>query len=151
MRIFDGLEDGTDPAVKKWSDMQNSYARSILDHLPGVPKLRQRITQILSAKTISYGSVTLRGGKCFAIKKEPPRQQPFIVMMNSVNDVSDARIIVDPNKLDASGTTSVDWYKVSPDAKWLAVSLSSGGSEVGNLSLYDIETGKWSPAIALLM
>ncbi len=143
---FRWLEDGTDPAVKKWSDMQNSYARSILDHLPGVPKLRQRITQILSAKTISYGSVTLRGGKCFAIKKEPPRQQPFIVMMDSVNDVSDARIIVDPNKLDASGTTSVDWYKVSPDAKWLAVSLSSGGSEVGNLSLYDIETGEVVPS-----
>ncbi len=142
---FRWLEDGTDPAVKKWSDMQNSYARSVLDHLPGVPKLRQRITQILSAKTISYGSVTLRGGKCFAIKKEPPRQQPFIVMMNSVNDVSDARIIVDPNKLDASGTTSVDWYKVSPDAKWLAVSLSNGGSEVGNLSLYDIETGGMVP------
>ena len=139
---FRWLEDGQSPLVKKWSNKQNSYARSILDRLPGVPKLRQQITQILSAKTVGYGSVSLVGEKCFAIKKEPPRQQPFIVVMNSVDDVSGARIIVDPNKLDTSGTTSIDWYKVSPNGKWLAVSLSSGGSEVGNLTLYEVETGK---------
>ncbi|MDA8967898.1 S9 family peptidase, partial [bacterium] len=139
---FRWLEEGQSPLVKKWSNKQNGYARSILDHLPGVPKLRQQITQILSAKTVGYGSVSLVGEKCFAIKKEPPRQQPFIVVMNSVDDVSGARIVVDPNKLDSSGTTSIDWYKVSPNGKWLAVSLSSGGSEVGNLTLYEVETGK---------
>ncbi|MDA7893801.1 prolyl oligopeptidase family serine peptidase [bacterium] len=139
---FRWLEDGQSSVVQKWSDRQNGHARSILDSLPGVPKLRQQVSQILSARTVGYGNVALRGGKCFAIKREPPRQQPFIVVMNSVNDVSDARIVVDPNKLDSSGTTSIDWYKVSPDRKWLAVSLSSGGSEVGNLMLYDVETGK---------
>ena len=139
---FRWLEDGQSPLVQAWSDRQNRYARSILDNLPGVPMLRKQITKILSAKTVGYGSVALSGEKCFAIKKEPPRQQPFIVVMDSVDDVSGARILVDPNKLDASGTTSIDWYKVSPDGKWLAVSMSSGGSEVGNLTLYDVETGK---------
>ena len=139
---FRWLEKGQNPAVQQWSKTQNSYARTILDSLPGVPKLRKQITQILRAKTVSYGSIALRGGKCFAIKREPPRQQSFIVVMDSVNDVADARVIVDPNEIDSSGTTSIDWYKVSANGKWLAVSMSSGGSEIGNLTLYDVETGK---------
>ena len=139
---FRWLEDGQNAAVQQWSKSQNSYARSILDRLPGVPSLRKQISQILSAKTVSYGSIALRGGKCFAIKREPPRQQPFIVVMDSVNDVGDARVIVDPNEIDNSGTTSIDWYKVSPNGKYLAVSMSSGGSEIGNLSLYDVQTGQ---------
>ena len=136
------LEDGQNAAVRQWSKAQNSYARSILDRLPGVPKLRQQITQLLSAKTVSYSSIALRNGKCFAIQREPPRQQPFIVVMGSVDDVRDARVIVDPNEIDSSGTTSIDWYKVSPNGEYLAVSMSSGGSEIGNLSLYDVQTGQ---------
>ncbi len=136
------LEDFQDAAVREWSTAQNAYARSVLDALPGVDAIRAQVTEILSAETVSYGSVSHRGGKFFAIKRQPPKQQPFIVAMDSLDDVDTARVIVDPNAIDPEGTTHVDWYKVSPDGKLLAVSMSSGGSETGNLSIYDVSTAK---------
>jgi prolyl oligopeptidase len=136
------LEDFQDAAVRRWSAAQNAYARSVLDALPGVDAIRGQVTEILSAATVSYGSVSYRGDKFFAIKRQPPKQQPFIIAMDSLDDVDTARVIVDPNVIDPEGTTHVDWYKVSPDGKLLAVSMSSGGSETGNLSIYDVATAK---------
>ncbi len=56
------LENWNDPAVKKWSDTENDYARQYLDHLPNVTALRGRVTKIMEAKTISYGSVRMPQG-----------------------------------------------------------------------------------------
>lgn len=136
------LEDFTDPAVRNWSAAQNAHARSVLDSLDGVEAIRRQLSEILSAETVSFKSVTFRGGRYFAIKTQPPKQQPFIVVFDSLDDTSGATVIVDPNEIDSSGTTSIDWYKVSPDGKLLAVSMSEGGSEAGNLSIYDVATGK---------
>jgi prolyl oligopeptidase len=136
------LEDFQDPQVRDWSAAQNSYARSVLDALSGVEAIRKQVSEILSAKTVSYSSVTHRGGRYFAIKGQPPKQQPFIITLESLDQADGARTIVDPNQIDPSGTTSIDWYKVSPDGKLLAVSMSKGGSETGNLSIYEVATGK---------
>ena len=43
---FRWLEDWTDPAVKAWSEGQNGFARFVLDGLPGVAALRERVRAI---------------------------------------------------------------------------------------------------------
>lgn len=136
------LEDFQDPQVRAWSAAQNAYARGALDALPGVDSIRKQITKILSAETVSYSKLESRGEKIFAIKRQPPKQQPFIITIDSLEDVDAAKVIVDPNVIDPTGTTSIDWYKASPNGKLLAVSMSSGGSETGNLSIYDVATAK---------
>ncbi len=136
------LEDGKDPAVKAWSDAQNAYARSILDKLPGVDKIRQRVTEIMSATTVAYFDATHRAGKFFAMKDQPPKQQPFLIVAESLTDLSGERVLVDTNELDKSGTTAMNWYKPSADGKLVAVSLSKGGDEVGDVHIYDVATAK---------
>jgi len=136
------LENGSDPAVRAWSDEQNTYARSRLDKLPNVNEIRDRVTEILSAKTVSFFNLAYDGGQLFAMKREPPKQQPFIVVMPTPNDAAKARIVVDPNVLDPSGTTAVDWYIPSPDGKLVAVSLSEGGSEAGDVHVFETATGR---------
>jgi len=136
------LEDFQDPAVKAWSKDQNEHARSVLDGLDGAAVIRKQVTEILNAKTVSYSSVSRRSGKFFAIKRQPPKQQPLLITMDSHNDTDAARVLVDPNAIDSSGSTHIDWYKASPDGKLIAVSMSSGGSETGNLSIYDVATAK---------
>ena len=59
------LEDFQDPVVQQWSAAQNAYARSVLDVLPSADKIREQVKEILSAKTVSYGSVSYRRGKFF--------------------------------------------------------------------------------------
>jgi prolyl oligopeptidase len=44
--------------------------------------------------------------------------------------------------VDSTGRTSIDFYVPSPDGKYVAVSLSKGGSESGDLNIYETVTGK---------
>lgn len=136
------LEDWNDPRVRSWSEAQNGYARSILDNLPSVKELRERITEIMHATSASYYSLAWRNGTLFAMKRQPPLQQPLLVAMPSANEPEAERTVVDLNKIDSSGATSIDWYGPSPDGRFLAVSLSVRGSEVGDVHIYERSSGK---------
>ena len=136
------LEDWDDQAVRKWSDAQNAHARQLLDRLPHVNEIRRRVTEIMSAKTISHYELAYRKGTLFAIKREPPKQQPFLIRFPSLDALDRAEVVLDPNQLDPEGTTAIDWYVPSPDGKLVAVSLSRGGSELGDVSIFDVATGK---------
>jgi prolyl oligopeptidase len=136
------LEDWNDKAVKEWSEAQNAYARGILDKLPGAETLRKQLTKIMTAKTTSHGDFYYRGGQLFAMRVQPPKQQPFLVVMPAPDQPDKARVLVDPNEIDKKGTTAIDWYVPSPDGKLVAVSLSQGGSETGDVHVYDTATAK---------
>jgi prolyl oligopeptidase len=136
------LEDWSDPAVKAWSEAQNACTRAYLDALPGREALRERFTALMSGASPRFGGLRMVGGVLFAMKSQPPKQQPFLVTLASPEDPSSARVVLDPNVLDSRGITAIDWYVPSPDAKLVAVSLSVGGSEDGTLSIYDVATGK---------
>jgi len=136
------LEDWNNKEVQAWSNAQNSYARSILDKLPGIETIRDKVTKILSAKTTSHSAITYCAGQYYAMRKQPPKQQPFLVAMTSLREPDTARILLDPNELDKKGTTAIDWFVPSPDGKYVAVSLSKGGSESGDVHLYETGSGK---------
>ena len=136
------LEDWDDPKVKTWSAEQNEHARSVLDNLPHVDEIRQRVTSIMSAQSAGYFGVLHRNGKFFAMKVQPPKEQAFLVVMDSLEDPDKARILFDPNTLDSEGTTSIDWYEPSPDGKLIAISLSKGGTEIGDVHIIDTASGK---------
>lgn len=135
------LENGSDPAVRAWSDAQNVYARSVLDRLPGVDAIREEVAAIRKIAVPRYGSLRFAGGTLFALRTQPPRQQAVLVGMVSEEDAGSASVIVDPGKMDPTGGTSIDWYVPSPDGKLVAVSLSEGGSERGNAQVFDAMTG----------
>lgn len=136
------LEDWNDKTVQKWSEDQNAHARSVLDKLPGVESLRAKLTKIMAAKTTTHFSLAVRGGKLFAMRRQPPKQQPFLVVMPAADKPADARVLLDPNEVDKKGTTSIDWFVPSHDGKLVAVSLSKAGSEAGDIHVFDVETGK---------
>src|SRR5207245_1273212 len=82
------------------------------------------------------------GATYFALKRQPPKQQPFLVTLTDVEDASTERVLIDPNVLDASGATTIDWFVPSPDGRLVAVSLSSHGTEDGTLHVFDVSTAK---------
>ncbi|MEX2186123.1 MAG: alpha/beta fold hydrolase [Pirellulales bacterium] len=136
------LEDASSDEVRQWSDAQNEYAREYLDRLTDAPAIRARVSEIMLAETFSYGAVKYVKGKLFAIKRQPPKQQPFLLVMDWPSDPAAAKVLFDPNELDAKGGTTIDWYVPSPDGKLVAVSLSQGGSESGDVHLFDAGTGR---------
>ncbi len=136
------LEDWSNPAVKKWSNDENACARKYLDALPGRNAIRARLTALLKGASSSFGDFRIVHGTIFALKEQPPKQQPFLVTLKSFDDPASAKVVVDPNAIDPRGITAIDWYVPSPGAKLVAVSLSVGGSEDGTVHVYDVATGK---------
>lgn len=139
------LEDGKDPAVRQWIDAQNHYARSVLDASPALPRIRQRLQDLLGTPQTSYSSLRQAGGQLFAIKRQPPKEQPFLVVMKSVGDADSARVLLDPVTIDPSGKTSIEFYVPSRDGKLVAVVLAQGGSEEGAVHVYEVATGTKRP------
>jgi prolyl oligopeptidase len=135
------LEDWNDPAVQAWSEGQNRYARRFLDQLPDVKQIRSRVSEIYENASVNYFDMIWRKNKFFAIKNQPPLNQAFLVYMPSAEQPDQEKIIVDPNKLDPTSSTSIDWYVPSPDGELVAVCMSEGGSEMGNLHIFETETG----------
>ena len=143
------LENWADPEVKEWSSAQNAHAREFLDQLSMREALAQRLGSILNARTDSYYDLSWRLGKLFAMKRQPPLNQPLLVLLSSPDEPSGEKAIVDPNQLDTEGGVAVDWYVPSLDGELVAVSLSSGGSESGDVHLFETASGDQTDEIIL--
>src|SRR5690606_19049421 len=52
------------------------------------------------------------------------------------------RVIMDPNRLSADGTTAVNGYTVSPQGKIIAFAIAEGGSDWLTYLLRDLDTGE---------
>jgi prolyl oligopeptidase len=136
------LENYSDPAVRRWSDAQNKYACEYLDALPTRAAFAEELKRLEEHPTHRYFELTVRQGVLFAVKVQPPAEQPMLVTLKSVDQPDSESVVVDPNKLDPSGTTSMDFYVPSTDAKYVAVSLAKGGSESGDVHVYEVATGQ---------
>ncbi len=135
------LEDWSDPAVKEWSEAQNAYARAILDGEPSRQAIQERVSELLTDTSPTYFRLQVNRGVVFALKAQPPNQQPVLVALTSVDDLASEKVVLDPNQLDPSGATTIDFYVPSLDGALVAVSLSAGGTEVGAVHVVETATG----------
>jgi len=139
---YRALENAADPKVKAWSDAQNVRARAYLDALPGRAAVAAKLTKMFKDRSPFYSALHPAGTSIFAMYSDPAVQQATLVVLNGAGDPTSARALLDPNKLDPSGHTAIDWFAPSPDGTKVAVSISQGGSEDGTLHVYDAATGK---------
>jgi prolyl oligopeptidase len=136
------LEAGANPEVKQWSNELNARSRAYLDHVADRPAIVDSLNLLYTSTSTRFSSLTFRGGVLFAIQSQPPKLQPFLVVLRSPDDPGSARVIVDPNVIDPSGSTTIDFYVPSLDGKLVAVSLSKGGTEDGSVSVFETATGE---------
>ena len=134
------LEDGANQEVRTWVAAQTARTRSYLDALPYRLALGTRLLALMSKSSPSYGDLQSAGGRLFARYSDPSKQQTMLAVM--APDGTSSRVFLDPNALDPSGATAIDWYVPSPDGSRVAVSLSRGGSEDGDLHVFEVATGK---------
>jgi prolyl oligopeptidase len=136
------LEDFSNPEATMWSNAQNAYARKYLDALSHRAACYEHIRKLVNRTSAGYYSLRWSGDGWFAIKRQPPKEQAILVWMRSSEEPVDEHTIVDPNAIDNKGGTSIDFYVPSLDGKRVAVSISRGGSESGDVHVYDAVTGQ---------
>src|SRR5437667_2012247 len=142
---YQWLEQDNDSQVKAWSDAQNQRTRKNLDSFPDRVAIEKQLQEWYAKTSPSYFSLISRPGILFAMKFQPPKQQPLLVTLASADDLKSEKVVLDPNVLDTKGTTAIDWFIPSSDGKYVAMSLSKGGSEDGTLHFYETATGKPLP------
>src|SRR5262245_19905469 len=131
------LERADDPDVRAWTSAQNAHTRAHLDAWPGREALRERIAELTISGPVAYAGLAVAGPSLFALKRQPPLEQPILVVMDEGADPSRERVLLDPTVHHAAGRISIDWFVPSPDGSTIAVSLSAAGTERGDVHLLD--------------
>jgi len=126
------------PEVAAWTDAQNAYTRQVLDRLPGRQVLEDRLRPLME-----IGSVTApaaRSGRHFFAKREG-RQNQAVIYWREGHDGAD-RVLIDPNAIDPTGLTTVEWISPSHDGKVLAYGTYRAGNENTTLHLIEVDSAR---------
>jgi prolyl oligopeptidase len=141
------LEEDAGADVKRWAAEQNAATRRYLDAIPQRPAIAARVGELLRSAPVQHYDFVYRT-QLFAMKNQPPKNQPMLVVLPVSADVGSERVILDPNVLgDGKGRTTIDFYKPSYDGHYVAVSMSENGSEQGTAYVYDVSSGQRLPDV----
>src|SRR5260370_17997808 len=135
-------DNGDDPAVRAWRGTQSHRTRAYLDGLAVREPIRKWLREVANATSVTYYAIRLPRDVFFAMKAQPPKNQPFLITLKSLDDPASEHVILDPNQLHSKGPPAIDFYVPSLDGRALALSLSESGSEEGTVHVYDVATGK---------
>jgi prolyl oligopeptidase len=136
------LEDAAADETIGWTKAQQERTAAYFSGIAWRPALRARVGQLLRSERTAYHQLRSGGGTFFALKMQTPRQQPFLVALTDLDDPATERVVVDPDVIDPSGETTIDFFVPSPDGTKVAVSLSEHGTEDGALHVYDTGRGE---------
>jgi prolyl oligopeptidase len=137
------LENGQSSKVRQWTAAQSRRTRVFLDSLPQRKVYGRRLEQIMKRGYTFYIGFRSAGGRLFALKFDSRRDRPRLVVWDSDRELEKERVLLDTAKLARRGTTvNFDLFVPSWDGRLIAACLSEGGSEEGDLHLFDATTGR---------
>jgi prolyl oligopeptidase len=122
---------------------QNAHTRAILDALPTRPALLKRINELSGEATVT-SRVQRAGGMTFLTQRPVGADNFKLFVRRGLNGPN--RVLLDPTAL--SSTTShmsLDWWRASPDGRYVVYGMSKDGSEDSVLHILNVADGKDLP------
>jgi prolyl oligopeptidase len=138
------MENVKDPEVAAYLRAQGQVARSALDALPGRAALATRINA-LSESGIVVSGVQVASDttpKVFYYKLMPGEAMRRLYMRDGFE--GEERLLFDAKTLTAEkgGRWALDYFKASPDGRYVLVGVAAGGSEETSLRIVDVATAR---------
>jgi prolyl oligopeptidase len=136
------LEDDADPEVQAWVKTQQARARHALDAIPERPAIARRLTALFALSDVSEPIVTPLGAgayRYFRTVRRAGDEQPKLVVRDGLKGPD--RVLVDPTERGPG--TALDWYSPSPAGRFVALGLSTRGTEASTLHIVDAANGTW--------
>jgi prolyl oligopeptidase len=128
-----------DAEVERWTDAQNAHTRSVLDALPGREELNNELAQLLSLD--SWGIPRMAGEWLFYTLRRGGQARPVLYVQQGED--GEPRVLLDVNTLDESGLVALDWYRPSPDGRYVAFGTYRAGDEITTANVLETATGRW--------
>jgi len=133
------MENDKDPDWLPFLKAENEHARAVLDALPVRATLLKRIQQ-LSGDTVATSRVQRAGGLTFFAQR-PLGADNFKLFVRKASASQD-RVLIDPTQAGGlKGHVSLDWWKASPDGRYVVYGLSKNGSEDSILHVLSVADG----------
>lgn len=136
------LENGASPEVKQWVAAQDAYTAGWMNKLPQRDAILAYLRQLMNREHTRYRAFQVRQGNLFALRYDPGKAGPRLVVFSSPEVISSERTILDTTTFVSGKVFQIDWYSVSPDGKRVGLALSTGGSEDGSLYVVDTASGR---------
>lgn len=131
------LEDDRSPETEKWVIEQNKITNNYLGLIPYRDSLKDRVKNLWNYEKLS--SPFKEGKYTYFYKNNGLQNQN--VLYRHLNDESskNAKVFLDPNSFKSDGTISLGNISFSKNSKFLAYSISEGGSDWRKIIVMDLK------------
>lgn len=138
------LEEDSEEATV-WQQEQNSLTDAFVEGWPHLARLRAVVEEYVADGTGSSNWMVepaprFAGGRWFRLDRTPAPEYPDrAVLVVSDEPEGPGRVLYDPN---AAGDQQISWLAPSPDGRRVAFAVCENGSDLGEIFLLDVETGR---------
>ncbi len=132
------LEDDNSEETKAWVKAQNQVTFGYLEQIPFRKTALDRLTKLWNFE--KYGTPWRKAGKYYFFKNDGLQNQSVLYTQNELNQ--EATMLIDPNTFSKDGTASLGELGISKDGRYLAYSVSEGGSDWRTIYVRDLKTGQ---------
>jgi prolyl oligopeptidase len=132
------LEDLDAESTRVWVSAQNELTEQQIAELPARGWFAAKLASLIDYERI--GVPVARAG-VYVFEHNTGKLEQDVVRVSS-DPAELGRVLLDPNALAADGSVSVSGYTLSPDGRWLAYSLSEGGSDWDTWYVASTATGE---------
>ncbi len=141
-RYMERLED---PAVQAWMKTQAEYTRAMLDRLPDRAAVLERMTDLANSTPVWVFGLRIVGGRYYTMGIPAGGQLAKLFVRDGIH--GQERLLIDPGKNSdpTAPHVTLDAYAPSPDNRYVAYVLTSGGTEHGEIHVLDVAAGRDLP------
>jgi prolyl oligopeptidase len=130
------LEDLAAPATQAWVQQENALSQPYLASIPARGRIVTRLTELWRYERI--GLPKQRGKLTFYLRNDGEQNQDVLY----VEESGRSRVLFDPNAIRGDATVAITDYEPSPDGRFVAYSISDGGTDWKIWRVRDAETGQ---------
>ncbi|MFI5135433.1 MAG: prolyl oligopeptidase family protein, partial [Chitinophagales bacterium] len=135
------LEDDNSDETKAWVQVENKVTNDYLSKIPYREDIRKRITDLYNYPRSS--APYRQGSYYFFTKNDGLQPQSVYYYQQGISGAP--QVFIDPNAMNSSGTTAVNFIGFSNDRKYVAYSVAESGSDWQTIYVKDIASNKTLP------
>jgi prolyl oligopeptidase len=132
------LEDLDAPATKAWVEAENAVTFAYLGGLARRDSIRQRLTALWNYPRTQ---VPYREAGQLWFRRNAGLQRQSVLYRKAAAGAASV-VVLDPNALFPDGNTAVAQWSVSPDGRILGYTTAAGGSDLQDIHLRSLRTGR---------
>ena len=135
------LESLDSPDTAAWIAAENKVTFGYLEKLPQREAIRKRLTALWDFRRTEIP--VLEAGQIWFAQNSGLQRQPPVYRQSGFD--AKPELVIDPNVLSPDGSVAMGQWSPSPDGRFLAYTRAAGGSDVEDIHVRDLSTGKDLP------